>query len=149
MTMKGFPLNATLTTTQKGDMAIYVSVKSDTDGYIYSSTFGLSSENARELTKKVLSYLGYNSATDKDYSKIISGDSVDTSKTIEFDIKESVGIDGKTYKNLIFPTLNNFSGKPKNMLTKENAAMLIASHNLKEFLSSIKQNELDSDVIPF
>ena len=146
--MTGTPLSATLTTTQKGDPAIYVSVKSDADGYVYSSTFGLSSENARELTKKVIAYLGYNSAADKDYSKLTSGDSVDTSKSIEFDLKETAGVDGKTYKNLMFPTLNSFTGKPKTMLTKDNANMLIATHNLKEFFAGIKQNEV-TDVIPF
>jgi len=146
--LTGAPLSATLTTTQKGDPAIYVSVKSDADGYVYSSNFGLASENARELTKKVMAYLGYNSAADKDYSKLTSGDSVDTSKTIEFDLKETIGADGKTYKNLMFPTLNSFSGKPKNMLTRDNANMLIATHNLKEFFAGIKQDAA-SDAIPF
>lgn len=148
MTMKGVPVSATLTTTQKGDLAIYVSIKSDVDGYIYSSMFGLGSENARELTKKVMTYLGYDYASDKDFSKLASGESIDTSKGIEFDLKESVGQDGKTYKNLVFPTLNSFSGKPKIMLTKENANMLITTHNLKEFFASIKQDE-SSETIPF
>jgi KaiC/GvpD/RAD55 family RecA-like ATPase len=143
----GTPLSATLTTTQKGDPVIYVSVKSDADGYVYSSTFGLSSENARELTKKVMAYLGYNSASDNDYSKLTSGDSVDSSKSIEFDLKETIGADGKNYKNLMFPTLSSFTGKPKNMLTKDSANMLIATHNLKEFFAGIKQNE--SVEIPF
>jgi hypothetical protein len=147
--MKGVPCSATLTTTQKGDPAIYVSVKADADGYVYGSTFTLTSESARELSKKVLAYLGYNSANDKDYSRIASGDnSVDTSKTIEFDLKETVGQDGKTYKNLIFPTLNGVSGKPKTILTKENATMMIATHNLKEFFAGIKQDAA-SDAIPF
>lgn len=149
MTLKGFPLSATLTTTQKGDPAIYVSVKNDLDGYVYGSTFTLTSEAARELSKKVLAYLGYNSATDKDYAKISTGEgSVDTSKEIEFDLKETVGVDGKTYKNLVFPTLNSVSGKPKNILTKENATMMIATHNLKDFFASVKQ-EVTSDNIPF
>ena len=149
MTLKGAPVSATLTTTSKGDPAIYVSVKHDLDGYVYGSTFTLTSENARELSKKVLAYLGYNSNNDKDFSKISTGEgSVDTSKSIEFDLKEQVGADGKTYKNLSFPNLNTVSGKPKNMLTKENAVVLIATHNLKDFFSSIKQ-EVASDSIPF
>jgi hypothetical protein len=138
--MTGTPLSATLTTTQKGDPAIYVSVKNDADGYVYGSTFTLTSEAARELSKKVLTYLGYNSDADKNFMKIVSGDSVDTSKTIEFDLKETTGNDGKTYKNLVFPTLNSVSGKPKVMLTKENATMMIATHNLKDFFASVKQN---------
>jgi hypothetical protein len=145
--LTGTPLSATLTTTQKGDPAIYVSVKADADGYVYGSTFTLTSENARELSKKVLAYLGYNAASDKDFSKIASGDnSVDTSKTIEFDLKETIANDGKTYKNLVFPTLNSVSGKPKNMLTKENATMLIATHNLKDFFSSIKSEVANEEL---
>ena len=149
--MIGRPQSATLTTTQKGDPAIYVSVKSDADGYVYSSTFTLTSEAARELSKKVLTYLGYNSDEDKNFMKIVSGDSVDTSKTIEFDLKETTGNDGKVYKNLVFPTLNSVSGKPKTMLTKENATMMIATHNLKDFFASVKQdaNSISRDSIPF
>lgn len=147
--LKGTPQNATLTTTAKGDPAIYVSVKNDLDGYVYGSTFTLTSEAARELSKKVLAYLGYDSSTDKDYAKISSGNnSVDISKSIEFDLKETTGADGKTYKNLVFPTLNNVSGKPKNILTKESATMIIATHNLKDFFASVKQ-EVNSDNIPF
>jgi len=146
--MTGTPLSATLTTTQKGDPVIYVSVKSDADGYVYGSNYGLSSDGARELTKKVLAFMGYDSSSDKDQAKIISGDCVDTGKSIEFDLKETIGADGKTYKNLVFPTLNSVSGKPKNMLTKESAAMIVATHNLKEFFGSIKTNE-SSEAIPF
>jgi hypothetical protein len=146
--LTGRPHSATLTTTQKGDPVIYVSVKSDADGYVYGSNYGLSSDGARELTKKVLAYMGYDASSDKDQSKIVSGDCVDVSKSIEFDLKETIGADGKTYKNLVFPTLNSVSGKPKNMLTKESAAMIVATHNLKEFFSGIKSSG-QSEEIPF
>lgn len=137
----GTPVAATLTTTQKGDPAIYVSVKSDVDGYIYGSTFGLSSDSARSLSKMVLEYLGYNPHTDHNYEKLISGDSVDTSKTIEFELKEIVSKDGKTYKNITFPSLSSFDGKPKNILTKESAATIIATNNLTQFFSGFSKNE--------
>lgn len=145
----GTPVAASLTTTLNGDPAIYVSVKDDADGHVYGTTFTLTSEAARALSKKVLAYLGYNSSEDKDYSKIISGNgSVETTKTLEFDLKEVLANDGKVYKNLVFPMLNGVTGKPKNMLTKENAMMLIASHNLKDFFSSVK-SEVVTDSIPF
>lgn len=144
--LTGTPLAVTLTTTSKNDPAIYVSVKSDSDGYVYSSTYTLTSEAARGLSRMVLEYLGYNPANDKNHAKLISGiDSVDTSKTIEFDLKETVGQDGKTYKNLTFPSLGGVTGKPKNMLSKEDAAVLIATHNLKEFFASIKGKK-DDDI---
>lgn len=145
----GTPLAITLTTTSKGDPAIYVSVKADADGYVYGSTFTLGSDAARELSKKVMTYLGYDSNADKDYSKLVSGNgSVNTSKGIEFDIKETVGADGKTYKNLVFPNLNSVSGKPKTVLNKQDATVLIATHNLKEFFASVK-SEVKSAEIPF
>jgi hypothetical protein len=147
--MQGTPVSATLTTTFKGDPAVYVSVKNDADGYVYGTTFTLNSEAARNLSAKVLTYLGYNSNEDKDFAKIISGNgSVETTKTIEFDLKEVLANDGKVYKNLVFPMTNSVSGKPKVMLAKQDAITMIATHNLKDFFHSIK-SEVTTDSIPF
>lgn len=135
----GRPQSTQFTTTSKGEPALYISIKADDTGHTHSSIFSLSSDKAKEYVFKVLHYLGYDSAADPDMMKILDDCAVDTGKTIEFELEEQVGVDGKTYKNLKFPklTLNTFG--PKNVITKEEAKMIIVSSGIKSMFGDLNK----------
>jgi len=135
----GRPQSAQFTTTSKGDPAIYISIVADENGHTHSSLFSLGSDKSKEYVFKVLHYLGYDSASDPDMLKLLDDCAVDTNKTIEFELEDQISNDGKTYKNLKFPklTLNTFG--PKNVVTKEEAKMIIVSTGIKNLFGDLNK----------
>ena len=138
----GTPLSTQFTKTSKGEPALYVSIKADENGHTHSTIVSLGSDKAKEYAFKVLHYLGYDSASDPDMLKLLDDCAVDKSKTIEFELKEDVGTDGKTYKNLVFPKLDLNTFGPKNVLSKEEAKMIIIAADLKSYFSQLN-NKFD------